>query len=91
MAQFVWAADKDGDCFKNIGQKFCTVTHGKQKAGVFTGPQISKLIRDTLFDDSMNQLEEKKSMAELLKCCGILPGKQGGQIKRILCKICWRT
>jgi hypothetical protein len=37
------------------------MTHGKVKTGVFTGPQICKLIRDTFFETSMNQLEKKKA------------------------------
>jgi hypothetical protein len=59
MAQFVQALDKDGDCFKYICQKFCTVICGKLKAGVFTGPQVCKLITDTFCESSMNQLERK--------------------------------
>jgi hypothetical protein len=35
------------------------MTHGNLKAGVFTGPQIFKLMRDTFFENSMNQLEKK--------------------------------
>jgi hypothetical protein len=51
------------------------MAHSKLKAGVFTGPQIHKLMRYTFFEDSTSQ-HEKKSMAELQKRCGILPGKQ---------------
>jgi hypothetical protein len=43
------------------------MTHGKLNAGVFTGPQICKHMRDTFLENSMNLLKKKKSKAKLKK------------------------
>lgn len=49
MKQFVKALDKDGQCFMYIGQKFPTISDAKLKQGVFDGPQIRTLFKDTNF------------------------------------------
>ena len=91
MEQFLRALDKDGDCFKFICQKFCAVTHGKLQAAVFTGPQIHKVMRDIFFENSMNQLEEQEHGRASKTLWHTSCETDGGQITRILCKICWRT
>jgi hypothetical protein len=60
------------------------MTNGKLKADVFAFPQVLKLVRDIFFENFMNQLK-KKSMAELQKCCGILPRKQKEVILQEYC------
>lgn len=57
MKQFTRALDKDGRCFNYLCRAFPGVTIEKLKAGIFDGPQIRQLIKDTEFENSMNTLE----------------------------------
>ena len=57
MKQFTRALDKDGRCFNYLWRAFPGVTIEKLKAGIFDGPQIRQLIKDTEFENSMNTLE----------------------------------
>ncbi|QQP41298.1 Uncharacterized protein FKW44_006868 [Caligus rogercresseyi] len=57
MKQFTRALDKDGRCFNYLCRAFPRLTSDKVKAGIFDGPQIRKLIKDTEFQNSMNTLE----------------------------------
>lgn len=52
MKQFTRALDKDGRSFT-----FSRLTIEKLKAGIFDGPQIRQLIKDTECQNSMNTLE----------------------------------
>lgn len=57
MKQFTKALDKDGDCFMYLCEVFPGLTTEKLKAGIFDGPQIRQLIRDTQFETHMNEVE----------------------------------
>ncbi|QQP51420.1 Uncharacterized protein FKW44_012777, partial [Caligus rogercresseyi] len=57
MKQFTHALDKDGRYFNYLCRAFPRLTSEKVKAGIFNGPQIRKLIKDTEFQNSMNTLE----------------------------------
>lgn len=59
MSQFVRALDKDSECFKYICSVYHRMTLDKLKAGVFTGPQIRKLMCDPNFEDTMSQTEKQ--------------------------------
>lgn len=59
MKQFVKSLGKEGNCFSYICQKFPQLTMEKIKAGIFDGPQIRQLTKDTKFRNSMNELELK--------------------------------
>lgn len=59
MKQFVKALSNDGACFKWLCQKFPSLSEAKLKEGIFTGPDIRKLISDTEFDNTMNDLERQ--------------------------------
>lgn len=63
MKQFVTALDKDGDCFAYIQYALAEVSEAKQKAGVFTGPQIRKLVNDPEFVNHMNEVERSAWLA----------------------------
>ncbi|RUS71032.1 hypothetical protein EGW08_021203 [Elysia chlorotica] len=58
MKQFVKALDTDGECFKYLCEAFPGVTYEKLKAGIFDGPQIRKLIKDTSFVRSIKSAEK---------------------------------
>ena len=57
MKQFVKALNKEGACFKYICGKFPGLTIEKLKAGIFSGPQIRKLMNDHEFPSSMSKEE----------------------------------
>ncbi|KAL4717298.1 hypothetical protein ACJJTC_017185 [Scirpophaga incertulas] len=56
MKQFVKALYKNGQCFSYIS-KMTALSIEKLKAGIFDGPQIRTLIKDTGFISSMIDLE----------------------------------
>lgn len=47
MKQFVKALDQNGECFQFISQKFPGLSIWKLKAGIFNGPQIRQLTKDS--------------------------------------------
>jgi hypothetical protein len=49
MKQFVKALDKSGSCFQYLGRKFAALSEAKVKEGMFDGPQIRQLMKDTAF------------------------------------------
>ena len=55
--QFVKSLNKQGDCFRYLGNKFPSISDAKLKAGIFDGPQIRKLLNDDKFTDSINDRE----------------------------------
>ena len=55
MKQFFKALDKTGKCFQYILSDFLGLRNEKLKAGIFNGPQIRKLIKDSNFQHSMNE------------------------------------
>ena len=55
MKQFFKALDKTGKCFQYILSDFLGLRNKKVKAGIFNGPQIRKLIKDSNFQHSMNE------------------------------------
>ena len=57
MKQFVKALNKDGDCFKYICRQFPGLSIEKTKGGIFDGPQIRTLMRDSDFTNHMNTVE----------------------------------
>ena len=57
MKQFVKALNKEGNCFEYICRTFPGLSNEKLKAGIFDGPQIRKLLKDTNFVNSMNSVE----------------------------------
>ncbi|KAI6650636.1 hypothetical protein LOD99_7686 [Oopsacas minuta] len=66
MKQFVKSLDKDGPCFKYICRSFSGMSNEKLKAGIFDGPQIRILIRNSGFVQSMTNLESSARCAFVL-------------------------
>jgi hypothetical protein len=58
MKQFVKALNEDGDCFKYICQKFTALTEATLKEGIFTCPNIRKLLSDATFKSTMFATEK---------------------------------
>jgi hypothetical protein len=58
MKQFVKALDKNGHCFQYRCHKFPVLYGKKPKEGIFDGPQIRILMKDTDFQNSMTTIEK---------------------------------
>ena len=59
MKQFVKALPKEGKCFKYICDIFPALSTAKLKEGVFTGPDIRKLLKDGNFEKQMEVAEKE--------------------------------
>lgn len=57
MKNFVKAMDKEGEGFKYLTLSFPQLSEAKIKEGVFTGPDIRKMIRDPDFEKMLNKKE----------------------------------
>ena len=57
IKQFVKALNKDGDCFKYLRLRFLGLSDEKVKSGIFTGPDIRKLMKDLEFTGYMMDTE----------------------------------
>lgn len=58
MKQFVKALNREQECFQYIVASFPELSAEKVKAGIFTGPQIRKLVNDPNFTPTMTDLEK---------------------------------
>lgn len=69
MKQFVKALNKEGNCFKYICRQFPGLSNEKLKAGIFDGPQIRMLMKDTNFISHMDRKERNawESFKEVVK------------------------
>lgn len=59
MKNFVKAMDKTGPGFEYLKTKFPGISDAKIKEGIFVGPQIRKLIKDSNFSEKLNKLEKQ--------------------------------
>ncbi|GFV59717.1 uncharacterized protein TNCV_1907881 [Trichonephila clavipes] len=59
MKQLVKALHKSGECFNFLSRKFPGLSKEKLKAGIFDGPQIRQLVKDSNFVKSMTEVESK--------------------------------
>ncbi|XP_062704623.1 uncharacterized protein LOC115265503 [Aedes albopictus] len=58
IKQFVKALNKDSESFKFITKLFPKLSEAKITAGVFTGPQVKKLIKSESFPKLLNEKEK---------------------------------
>ena len=63
MKQFLKLLEKSERGFDYICFEFSGLSIEKKKSGVFDGPQIRQLLRDTSFVSSMNSIEARAWMA----------------------------
>ena len=68
MKNFVKAMDREGKGFAFLQQKFPRISKEKLKAGIFDGPQIRELMKDSKFDDtpSAAELSAWKSLKSII-------------------------
>ncbi|MFP3020773.1 MAG: hypothetical protein ACEY3F_05540, partial [Wolbachia sp.] len=57
------APDKDSDVFRYLCNKFPELSYAKVKEGVFTDPQLRKIIADSHFQDLLGGTERDLWMA----------------------------
>ena len=57
MKNYVKAMDRRGKGFTFLQQKFPQVNLEKLKAGIFDGPQVRELMKDSTFDDTLSATE----------------------------------
>ena len=57
MKNFVKATDREGRGFTFLQQKFPWISLEKLKAGIFYGPQIQELMKDSMFNDVLSAAE----------------------------------
>ena len=63
MKNLVKVLDREGRGFAFLHQKFQQKSMEKIKAGIFHGPQIRELIKDTSFNDTLNPAELSASLS----------------------------
>ena len=68
MKNFVTALDWGGRGCAFLHQKFQRKSMDKRKAGIFDGPQIRKLIKDTSFDEALNPAEHSAWLSLVRHC-----------------------
>ena len=56
MKVFVKALNRDGEAFNHLRKQFPRLSEAKVK-GVFTGPQIRDVFKDTTFSSKLNEVE----------------------------------
>ena len=66
MKQFVTALNTDGACFRYFCSAFPGMSMEKIKAGIFNGPQIRQLIKDSQFARHMTEHESASWTAFVL-------------------------
>ncbi|KAI6646874.1 hypothetical protein LOD99_9143 [Oopsacas minuta] len=87
MKQLVTSLDKDGPYFKYICRLFPAMSNEKLKAGIFDGPQVRSLIRDTGFVQSMTILESSERSGFVLVVNNLGNNKADNYIDLVNCML----
>jgi len=87
MKQFVKALDREGDCFKYLGEKFSGLPEAKLKEGVFVGPDICRLMKDKAFESKMQDNEKEAWNAFRDVVLKFLGNQKDPNFKRIVRKM----
>ncbi|GBL75125.1 hypothetical protein AVEN_194382-1 [Araneus ventricosus] len=71
MKQFLKSLSKDRGCFRYLCSMFPKLSEAKLKEGVFTGPDIQKLLSDSLFSETLGdkEKEERDSFKDVMHRC----------------------
>ncbi len=85
--QFVKKLDHDGKGFKYLREKFPNLSEDKVKGGVFVGPQIRKLMKDSSFDSSLKVVERKAWLCFKEVVDGFLGNNKSDRYKMIISKM----
>lgn len=82
------ALPKEGNCFTYLCGQFPGLSEAKLKEGVFTGPEIRKLMRDANFEQQMNAREKAAWVSFKQVVIIFLETKKTSTTKRSLIQ-CW--
>ena len=72
MKNFVKALHKNGTAFQHLSTVFPGLSAAKLKEGIFVGPQIRKVLKDTDFEELLNLKELRAWEAFKSVCSGFL-------------------
>ena len=72
MKNFVKALHKNGAAFQHLSTVFPGFSAAKLKEGIFVGPQIREVLKDTVFEELLNLKELRAWEAFKSVCCGFL-------------------
>ena len=84
MKNFVKALDREGRGFDFLHQKFQQKSTEKITAGIFDGPQIRELIKDTSFDDALNPAELSAWLPLKSVIANFLCNHRGSQYRKVV-------
>ena len=84
MKNFVKAMDREGEGFKYLTERFPRLSGAKIKEGIFTGPDIRKVIRDPEFEKKLNQKELAAWKAFVKVVKGFLGNKKEENYKTLV-------
>ena len=87
MKQFLKVLDKSERCFDYICFEFSGLSIEKKKSGVFDGPHIRQLLRDTSFVSSMNPIEARAWMAFTNVIKDFLANKKTDNCKELMAEL----
>ncbi|GBN86805.1 hypothetical protein AVEN_141087-1 [Araneus ventricosus] len=60
LKQFIKSLPKGGECFRYLCSKFPKLSEAKLKEGVFTSPDIQKLLSDSFFSETKGTKKKKR-------------------------------
>ena len=72
MKNFVKALHKNGAAFQHLSTLFPGLNAAKLKEGMFVGPQIREVLKDTDFEELLNLKELRAWEASKSACSGFL-------------------
>ena len=72
MKNFVKALHKNGAAFQHLSTVFPGLSAAKLKEGIFVGPQIREVLKDTDFEELLSLKELRAWEAFKSVCCGFL-------------------
>ena len=72
MKNFVKALHKNGTAFQHLSTVFPGLSAAKLKEGIFVGPQIREVLKDTDFEELLNLKELRAWEAFKSVCSGFL-------------------
>ena len=76
MKNFVKALHKNGAAFQHLSTVFSGLSAAKLKEGIFVGPQIREVLKDTGFEELLNLKELRAWEAFRSVCSGFLGNTQ---------------
>ena len=87
MKNFVKALDREERGLAFLHQKFQQKSMEKIKAGIFDGPQIRELIKDTSFDDALNPAELSAWLPLMSVIANVLGNHRSSQYRKVVHEI----